>query len=162
MFKPEEYKDIVEEMEDRDAQRDKKFEKIDDMHNVKWNMPREWENTGWIRKYPSTKPADALDTAIRALSTKEPRLSIMPLLPNEETINSFEKIERALMWSWKQIGKRGQFNPTRAIVSSAIKYDEITAQLIHIPSHNKAIKASYKYQLLRTELFVKYSVVAMA
>ena len=141
MFTSEEYKDIAEEMEDRDAERDKKFEKIDNMHNVKWTMPREWQNTGWIRKYPSTKPADALDTAIRALSTKEPRLSIMPLLPNQETVSNFERIERALMWSWKQIGRRGQFNPTRAMVTSAIKYDEITAQLIHIPSHNKAIKS---------------------
>lgn len=37
--------------------------------------------------------------------------------------------------------KRNQFSPTRAIVSSAIKYDEITAQIIHIPSHNKAMKS---------------------
>lgn len=141
MYKPEEYKEIAEEMERRDTERDLKFEKIDKMHNIEWVMPKEWENTGWIRKYPSTKPADALDTAIRALSTKEPRLSIMPLLPNQETIDNFEKIERGLMWAWKQIGKRGQFNPTRALVTSAIKYDEITAQLIHIPSHNKAVKA---------------------
>lgn len=141
MLKAEDYKTIAEEMEERDAERDRKFEKIDKMHNVEWDMPREWQNTGWIRKYPSTKPADALDTAIRALSTKEPRLSIMPLLPNVETMNNFEKIERGLMWSWKQIGRRGQFNPTRAMVTSAIKYDEITAQLIHIPTHNKAVQA---------------------
>jgi hypothetical protein len=141
MYKSEEYKDIAREMEERDIERDKKFQKIDDMHNVKWAMPKEWENTGWIRKYPSTKPADALDTAIRALSTKEPRLSIMPLLPNQETMDNFEKIERSLMWAWKQIAKRGQFSPTRSIVTSSIKYDEICAQLIHIPSHNKAVKA---------------------
>ena len=141
MLKAQEYKDIVKEMEANDSDRDIKFEKIDRMHNVEWEMPREWKNTSWIRKYPSTKPADALDTAIRALSTKEPRLSIMPILPNPETVSNFEMIERALMWSWKQIGRRGQFNPTRAIVTSAIKYDEITAQLVHIPSHNKAIKA---------------------
>lgn len=141
MLTAEQYRDIAEEMEDADLERDRKFEKIDTMHNVEWDIPKEWKNIAWIRKYPSTKPADALDTAIRALSTKEPRLSIMPLLPNEETIDNFEKIERALMWSWKQIGKRSQFNPTRSMVASAIKYDEITAQLIHIPSHNKAIKA---------------------
>lgn len=140
MYTKEDYKQIATEMIVRDAERDRKFIEIDNMHNVKWEMPKEWENTGWIRKYPSTKPADALDTAIRALSTKEPRLSIMPILPNLKTVESFEKIERTLLWAWKQIGKRGQLNPTRAIVTSAIKYDEITAQLIHIPTHNKAVK----------------------
>ena len=140
MLKAEEYRDIAEEMERNDSQRDQKFLAIDRMHNVQWEMPKEWKNTDWIRKYPSTKPADALDTAIRALSTKEPRLSLMPILPNPETKANFEIIERGLMWSWRQIGKRSQFNPTRAIVTSAIKYDEICAQLVHIPSHNKAIK----------------------
>ena len=92
MLKAEEYRDIAEEMERNDSQRDQKFLAIDRMHNVQWEMPKEWKNTDWIRKYPSTKPADALDTAIRALSTKEPRLSLMPILPNPETKANFEII----------------------------------------------------------------------
>lgn len=140
MYKPQDYKDIADEMVANDVKRDQKFEKIDKLHNVEWEMPREWQNTEWIRKYPSTKPADALDAAIRSLSTKEPRLTVLPIMPNQETKASFDRIERGLMWAWRQMGRRMQFNPTRAIVTSAIKYDEITAQLVHIPSHNKAIK----------------------
>ena len=141
MYKLEEYKSIADEMIANDSERDKKFTKIDEMHNVDWDIPSEWKETNWIRKYASTKPADALDTAIRSLSTKEPRLSIMPLLPNAATRSNFDIIERGLMWAWKQIGRRSQSNPTRAIVASAIKYDEITAQLVHIPTHNKSLEA---------------------
>lgn len=140
MYKKEEYKDIAREMVENDRERDHKFIQIDKMHNVDWEMPESWRNTDWIRRYPSTKPADALDAAIRALSTKEPQLNITPILPNKETKESFETIERGFMWAYKQIGKHSQFSPTRAIVTSAIKYDEITAQLTHIPSHNKALK----------------------
>lgn len=140
MYNREDYQDIADELIANDRDRDVKFEKIDKMHNVEWDMPKEWKNTDWIRKYPSTKPADALDTAIRALSTKEPRLNIMPVSPNQATRDSFDVIERGFMWAWRQIGRRSQFSPTRAIVSSAIKYDEITAQLIHLPTHNKALK----------------------
>lgn len=141
MYKLEEYLNIADEMLQNDAARDDKFLRIDAMHNVDWEMPESWRQTEWIRKYPSTKPADALDAAIRALSTKEPHLSVLPLLPNEETRAVFERIERGLMWVWRQMGRRGQFNPTRAIVTSAIKYDEITAQLVHIPTHNKGMTA---------------------
>ncbi len=141
MYKEEEYKEIIEEIVRKDYARDEKFKRIDKMHNVDWELPREWQKTDWIRKYPSTKPADALDTAIRALSTTEPRLSITPILPNEETKANFDLIERGLSWAWKQMGRKSQFNPTRAIVTSALKYDEITTQLIHIPTHNKTLKS---------------------
>lgn len=141
MYKIGDYVAIADEMIQNDRERDNKFLRIDAMHNVEWEQPRQWMNVDWIRAYPSTKPADALDTAIRALSTKEPQLSVMPLMPNIETRDSFDRIERGLMWAWKQIGRRAQFNPTRAIVTSAIKYDEITAQLVHIPTHNKSLSA---------------------
>ena len=141
MYKLEDYKSIAQEMMADDRDRDAKFARIDRMHNVDWELPEQWRNTDWIRKYPSTKPADALDTAIRALSTKEPTLSVNPILPNEETRDSFDLIERGLMWSWKQMGRRSQFNPTRAVVTSAIKYDEITCQLVHVPTHNKSLKS---------------------
>jgi len=140
MYSNDEYEDIAEEMIANDRLRDLKFEKIDKMHNVEWNMPKSWENTAWIRKYPSTKPADALDAAVRALSTKEPVMNIMPILQTDATRNSFDVLERGFMWMWKQMGRRSQFNPTRAIVASSLKYDEITAQLVHLPSHNKAVK----------------------
>ncbi len=141
MYKIEDYQNIAEEMEQNDRLRDEKFARIDRMHNVEWELPESWRNTDWIRRYPSTKPADALDTAIRSLSTKEPQLAIQPILPNQETRDSFDLIERGLMWTWKQMGRRAQFNPTRAIVTSAIKYDEICAQLVHIPTHNKSLSA---------------------
>lgn len=139
MYKLEDYKVIADEMIQNDRERDDKFLRIDAMHNVEWSLPGQWQNTDWIRQYPSTKPADALDTAIRALSTKEPQLAVMPILPNQETKDQFDVIERGLMWAWRQMGRRAQFNPTRAIVTSAIKYDEITAQLVHIPTHNESL-----------------------
>lgn len=141
MYDIDTYKIIATELIDNDRERDDKFRRIDKMHNVEWELPAQWRHVEWIKRYPSTKPADALDAAIRALSTKAPQLSVMPILPNQETRDSFDVIERGLMWAYRQMGRRAQFSPTRAIVTSAVKYDEICAQLVHIPTHNKSLKA---------------------
>ena len=152
MYKIDDYKSIAREMVDADVARDTKFLKVDDAHNVRYELPQAWKQIPWIRGYPTTKPSDLIDAAVRALSTKSPQLTVTPILPNEPTKEQFDLIERGLMWHWKQAEKRSQSNPTKAIVESAIKYGEVAVQVVYLPYQAKILRSmGSKAQAKRSE-----------
>jgi hypothetical protein len=159
MYKLEEYRNIVKDMVRADADRDAKFLEVDEAHNVKYKLPPAWSNIPWIRAYPTTKPADLIDAAVRALSTKSPQLTVVPLLQTDIMKVKYDLLERGLTWHWKQIEKRSQSNPTKAIVQSAIKYDEVTAQLVYLPYQNKLLKNINSKSSVRARSYGPFSVV---
>lgn len=141
IFQPNVYHDIAEEMVRNDSDRDMLFDKSDKLYHNEWELPKEWEKLGWVRKFVSTKPADAIDLAIRSLSTREPDLNLAPLLNNKETKAAFNRMERGLKWAYRQLSRRGQSNPTKDIISSALRYDAIAVNLVYLPYQNKALEA---------------------
>lgn len=141
MFDRQVYQEIAEELIQQDSGRDSLFDKSDNLYHVEWELPKEWAAAGWVRKFVSTKPADAIDLAIRSLSTREPELSIVPLANNKETREAFNRMERGLKWAYRQLARRGQTNPTRDIISSCLRYDAVAVNVVYLPYQEKALGA---------------------
>lgn len=140
------YQDITEEIVKKDDARDKFFSQCDaHVHGV-WEKPAAWKDISWIRPFKTSDNANAYDASVRTLATKHPALSIMPLLgedteANKEARKSFNLIEKGLDWHYRQAERRMDTNPTRAIVSSVLMYDEYVGQEVYLPHQQSALGA---------------------
>jgi hypothetical protein len=157
-MKWEDIRDIAEEMCEADKDRDDMYEKIDKLVHMDWELPAEWKSLGWITAIKSSEPYDIIHAGTRVLATRQPRIQITPLHYNPETRAHFNQIETALMWQYKQASRRTHANPTRNIVESALRYDEIAAQVVYLPYQNKSLKAIKGNRLKRAEGYGPFSI----
>jgi hypothetical protein len=105
-------------------------EKIDDMINLRWELPFDNDELSWLRAVPSTDPQTALKTGVRTLSTVEPIPEYQPLNANEGTKASASEIEQNLLWQLKQSNKRSKHKIVPDIVESSLRYDKTVVQVI--------------------------------
>lgn len=105
-----------------------------------WSLPPQMSALKWIHKVVSSDPHDALRAGTRVLSSVEPKITIVPLGQEEEDRNKMDRIERALLFHFKNAGRRRRASILRDIVKSALLYDEVIAQVIYLPYQIETLK----------------------
>ena len=133
-------KGLAQEMIAADDKRNKYFVAMENMAHNRWELPSELKDADWIRAIKSTDPHDALNTAVRTLSTVRPKLKIQPLAEGEENRRTADKIERAILWELNLAGKRAQTPIVRDITRSALLYDMVACQVVYLPYQYEALK----------------------
>lgn len=136
------YQKLAERMIEADRQRDRAYQAYDDMYHSDWSLPKALVDLEWVRKVISTDPHDAISAGTRVLSSLEPRIKVLPLADNQATKRRANEIERVLAWHLKQANSRRQGTIERDVVHSALRYDEITCQVIDLD-----------YQIKQKDLF---------
>lgn len=132
--------DIAKEMIENDRRRDKMFEAMDKMYRGEWALPKEVEKPDWIRKVTSTDPHDAIRAGTRVLTSLDERIKYYPLENTEDARRKANKVENALKWWLFNASRRRRTAIRRDFVMSALRYDEICAQVIFLPHHMKLIE----------------------
>lgn len=138
---------------------------MDRMSHLEYSLPDGLAELQWMRNYRTTAPYDALRGATRALSRLEEQIQIEPVSvlaaigkdfdeSSSEARQTANEWERCLQWNMRQIAKR-QSVFRSDVIRSAVLYDEVVAQVIHLPTQIKAV-GKVKGQTRRYEAMRRY------
>ena len=113
--------------------------------NVQYTLPEPLRSWEWIRPIVSTAPHDALRAGALALSNLQEGVTVHPIsvhIEEEDDSSAAAKEranewEKALQWAVARAAKRSA-NFRHSVLWNALVYDEILAQLIHLPTQFRA------------------------
>jgi hypothetical protein len=121
----------------------------DNAYQLDYSLPRELAQLEWMRAVTTTQPHDAVKAGIRTLSGLDERIRIDPISVLKEVPEADPRgdiaasvangWEIALKWQM-DLAARRHINFRESVPKSAIKYDEIVGQVIHLPSQIKLIE----------------------
>lgn len=135
------------------------FQAIDDMWNMKWELPPELADLDWVRKMVSSDPHDAVRAGTRVLATIIPSLTLTPLTPNQETREQMDRIEKGLVWHFENAMRR-KGSPLFDIVRHAMLYDKVACQVVYMPYQEKATgKLKNKYRQRASRRYGPFSII---
>jgi len=114
----------------------------DQIARLEWSLPSGMD-AEWIREVKTTAPNDAIKAAVRVLSGLDERIKIDPFtIPGnfgEFSRDIANQWEMALKWQMdKAVRRRAVLR--QDVVRSAVMYDEIVGQIVHLPTQIKAIE----------------------
>ena len=119
-------------------------EKIDDMSHLKWQRPGDM-TARWMRDFKTTAPYDAIRAGVRVLSGLDEDITIDPysfpevdegnLLAAKLKANEWETV---LKWQMDRASRRRAIL-RQDVTRSALMYDEVVGQIVHLPTQIKAI-----------------------
>jgi len=123
---------------------------MDRMAHLEYQLPEALRKLQWIRTFRSTAPYDALRGATRALSSLDEMLKLHPIsvtkaLPGGVDASSSYAKQKANEWETTLKWCLGKASERRAafradVIRSAVLYDEICAQVVHLPTQLKLTK----------------------
>jgi len=132
MKKAKYYAERNREVIQSNRERNKLFEKVDDMVELRYELPDELRQLKHMRTIKSTAPLSAILVSRRTLATVEPQPFIQPLNDEEGTKQLANQTEKILKWQLRQASRRGQKDIVGDIVESALRYDMVAVQTIPI------------------------------
>ncbi len=115
---------------------------MDKIARLDWSLPSGMDDE-WIREVKTTAPHDAIRAAVRVLSALDEDIKIDPFtIPGdfgEFARDIANQWEIALKWQMdKAVRRRAILR--QDVVRSAVMYDEIVGQVVHLPTQIKAIE----------------------
>ena len=143
------YIDQTVELIERDASLRVMQAALDRMAHLEYALPAPLAKLEWMRNFKTTAPYDALRGATRALSQLEETLNIEPVsvlkalddpaldddsLKARGIANTWEQ---ALKWNMRKASTRAATYRSD-LVWSAVNYDEICVQVVHLPTQIRA------------------------
>ncbi len=134
------YTRIAKKMVGDNKARNDMFAYVEEAEYGNYDLPDEMSALPWIHKVVSSDPHDAIRTGTRVLSSVQPRIKVHPLLGDPTNKKRADEIEQMLSWWYAGASKRGRATVTRDLVKSALRYDEICAQVVYLPHQEKVLK----------------------
>lgn len=142
------YIDEVAALVDRDAGLRAQQAAYDRIAHLEYSLPEPLARLQWMRNYRTTAPYDALRGATRALSGIEEAVTIEPVSVSRALEKGYDsdttqarvianQWETVLKWNMRRASQRHAIFRSD-IVRSAVMYDEICAQVVHLPTQIKA------------------------
>ena len=119
--------------------------KLDDMSRLDWNRPAGME-AEWMRDFKTTAPFDAIKAGVRVLSGLDEDITIDPYAFEEYALGDWSgakqkanRWETVLKWQMDRASRRRAIL-RQDVIRSALMYDEIVGQIVHLPTQIKTIK----------------------
>jgi len=117
---------------------------LDDIANLNWRLPKALEDVG-RRAVKTTAPSDAIRAGARVLTVLDETVEVDPITVSKNR-DSKEATKKAAEWEdvlrWQlELASRRKSILKEDITRSALMYDEICGQVIHLPSQIKNVKA---------------------
>lgn len=136
----ESIKDMSRDMISEQQERNRVFEAMDAMFHGDWTPPGDLSNLDWFIPRADSRPHDAVKIASQVLSTLEPKITYQPLNPNPANKARANEKEQMLKW-WTMSGmKRTKASQLSDLVMSAIMYDTIAIQVVHLGYQAKVLQ----------------------
>lgn len=124
---------------------------MDRMAHLEYNLPPSLQNLEWMRTVKTTAPADAIDAGIKVLTGLDARVSIDPITvlkalgenaspTSEMAREKANEWENCLKWQW-DLASRRRGTLYDDIIRSALMYDEVVANVVHLPTQIRSVEA---------------------
>ncbi|KKL69761.1 hypothetical protein LCGC14_2111690, partial [marine sediment metagenome] len=138
------YIEISNEMIKRHEPLRKIQNQLDDMSRLEWQRPADMQ-ARWMRDFKTTAPYDAIRAGVRVLSGLDEDITIDPyafpeagegdILAAKVKANAWEV---ALKWQMDRAARRRAIL-RQDVTRSALMYDEVVGQVVHLPTQIKMI-----------------------
>jgi len=138
------YIEISNEMIKRHEPLRKIQNQLDDMSRLEWRRPADMQ-ARWMRDFKTTAPYDAIRAGVRVLSGLDEDITIDPyafpeagegdILAAKVKANAWEV---ALKWQMDRAARRRAIL-RQDVTRSALMYDEVVGQVVHLPTQIKMI-----------------------
>jgi len=153
--------DMANEMVLDDRDRDLMFQKGDQIVRCEWTLPAPLDKLDHVRKVVVTDGLDAVMSGTRTLSSLEPGISLQVIGEDQAAKDKANSIEKSLRWHLMNASKRRRASIVRDVVMSALKYDEVCAQVLFLPDQIKQMEGLEKdtKRLKVAKRFGPYSVI---
>lgn len=137
------YQDGAVEVIESRAEKDrlKQMRAMDNMFYGHFSLPDKIDKLKWIIPTISSDPYDAVRVGMQVLSAVQPRIKLQPLAPDSQTRQRADKVERGLLWHFRNASRRQHSSVLRDITFSALLYDEIITQVVFLPHQIDQLKA---------------------
>ena len=119
--------------------------KLDKMSRLEWDLPAGMD-AEWIRAFKITAPHDAIKAGVRVLSGLDEDITIDPYAfeayeagDHMEAKKQANRWETVLKWQMDRATRRRAIL-RQDVIRSALMYDEIVGQVVHLPTQIKTIK----------------------
>ena len=129
-------------LEEQNKDRDKMYEALDSYRHGEWSMDEEMTEIDWVHESRDPIFAQQSDSAKHILADVNPSISLTPYDPGDEGTGIADRHEKGLRWLLDSASRRRQATIVQDVVSSAVDYAEVTAQVVYIPQQIKDIKAA--------------------
>jgi hypothetical protein len=117
---------------------------LDSMSRLDWHRPAGLE-AAWMRDFKTTAPFDAVKAGVRVLSGLDEDITIDPYAFEEYSLGDYtgakqkaNRWETVLKWQMDRAARRRAIL-RQDVVRSALMYDEIVGQIVHLPTQIKTI-----------------------
>ncbi len=119
--------------------------KLDEMSHLEWSRPADM-NASWMRDFKTTAPYDAIRAGVRVLSGLDEDITIDPYAFPETSEGDVlaaktkaNEWETALKWQMDRAARRRAIL-RQDVTRSALMYDEVVGQVVHLPTQIKMIE----------------------
>src|SRR3990167_5284220 len=119
-------------------------QKLDDVARLAWRLPAGMP--AWARPFRTTVPFDAIKAGVRVLSALSEQVTLDPYAFEENVLGDLTAAkkkanswETALKWQMDKAAQRRDIL-RQDVTRSALMYDEVVGQIIHLPTQIKTIK----------------------
>ena len=119
---------------------------MDNMFRSYWQLPKDLvsDDINWIHRVTSTDPHDAVRAGARTLTAVMPKVTLHPLLNNEESKETTNQVEKALEWIFMLASRRRSTSVLRDVVLSALLYDEVIIGTWYLPYQEEIMREAGK------------------
>ncbi|UOF79209.1 hypothetical protein [Caudoviricetes sp.] len=144
----EKYLDLARDLLERDRNLRQVQQAMDRMSQLEYQLPPALQVLQWVRLVKTSAPFDAIRGATRALASLDERLKIEPISVTKATNSEPTSIasrqtanhwEQCLKWHMDKAAQRSS-TIRSDVIRSAVLYDEIVGQIIHLPTQAKQAK----------------------
>ena len=129
-------------LEKQNKERDDMFDALDDYRHGEWALDEELLEIDWIHESRDPIFAQQSDSAKHILADVNPSISLLPYSPGGDGTDIADRHEKGLRWLLDSASRRRQATIVQDVVSSAVDYAEVTAQVVYIPQQIKDVKAA--------------------
>ncbi|MFA5808759.1 MAG: hypothetical protein WC935_00295 [Thermoleophilia bacterium] len=114
--------------------------KTDEMIHFEYVLPDSLASLDWVRRLISATPYLAFKAGRRVLSGMNEVITCDPMDNSDEARRWSHKVESVLQWNM-DLAMRRRASSREDVIGSALLYDEIVGQVVHLPTQIKAIKS---------------------
>jgi hypothetical protein len=118
------------------------FNKTDQAIHADWHLPEQLVKTGWVFKQVEIIFRQVVAAAQRILADSRPRITLVPSKTTQPMLNRVDAQEKALEWLLSAASRRREATIVEDIVESAIKYSEVTHEVVFMKEQIKNVKAA--------------------
>lgn len=140
-YKFEYYRDLADRMIDNDLRRNKAFRYYQKMRRMDYELPDTVRAVAGIRKSVDTRPSDAVAKATQIMSSRPPKLTMMPAINNPAGRERANMIERVLKWNLTQIDRRRPVGVVSDVFESAVLYGAVALTLTDLDHQIQVVES---------------------